>query len=119
VVADEVCWDKDNYETCVIDFCFFMIESETGFGDGDAGILGLGPPYAANGPSFFGTLIKQKGAHGYEPIASWVLESLPNASYVDFGSYDAFYVVGEMIAHKIVENAPWWELSLSGMMMGD
>ena len=96
MIQDTACFAKDEPSVCVEDFCFFMIDSETGL-SGDAGILGLGPPYAENGPSFFGTLWEQQGYT--VPVTSWVLRSLPEESWVDFGSYNATYIVGTPIAH--------------------
>lgn len=56
MVADTACFADEMGDTCVTDFCFFLIDEEYGLDD-DAGILGLGPPYDFNGPSFFKTLI--------------------------------------------------------------
>jgi len=51
-----------------------MINEEYGL-NSDAGILGFGPPYPANGPSFFKTLVDQQP--GWLPIMAWDLNSNP------------------------------------------
>lgn len=110
---DTVCMNATDSNTCVSDFCFFLIDSEAGLNN-DAGILGLGPPYEHNGPSFYKSLYSQYSAEEWSPIASWHLAQNPNESYVDFGTYDPEYVVGDMIAHNITNEASWWELNLTG-----
>jgi len=89
----------------VSDFCFFLINEEYGL-NSDAGIFGFGPPYPANGPSFFKTLLDQQG--DWSPIMAWHLDSSSTGSFVDFGFYMETVVVGEMIPHNITENAAWW-----------
>jgi hypothetical protein len=89
MVADNVCLSNNSTynDTCVTDFCFFLIDEEYGL-NSDAGILGLGPPFSKNGPSFFGTLIEQQGEGSFQPVTSWHLSQLPNESWVDFGAID-------------------------------
>jgi len=82
-----------------------MINEEYGL-NSDAGILGFGPPYPANGPSFFKTLVDQQA--DWLPIMSWDLNSNPDFSFVSFGAFEEDRVVGEMIPHNITENSTWW-----------
>ena len=53
MTQDDVC--LSNYHdgsSCAQGFPFFTVSSQIGMIDGIDGILGLGPPVAANGPSF-------------------------------------------------------------------
>lgn len=105
MVNDTACITNEGRRTCVSDFCFFSINEEYGLNN-DAGIFGFGPPYPANGPSFFKTLVDQQD--DWLPIMAWDLKSNPEESFVDLGFFIEDYVVGEMIPHNITENAPWW-----------
>lgn len=54
--TDYVCLsDYVGSSTCVNDFNFFIITKETGLSND--GILGLGPPYPENGPSYIAALV--------------------------------------------------------------
>ena len=109
---------EDDSYTCVPDFCFFEITSETGL-NGVAGILGFGPPYAANGPSFFEAMVDNLGSYGMMPVASWHLADNPEESWVDFGGYDGSYATSEQNWMSITENSSWWQLPLNGSTYGD
>ena len=67
--VDSACLsDYAGNSTCATEFNFFVFNHSTGLGSAD-GILGFGPPYAANGPSFIQALIDQ--GQLVEPIVSF------------------------------------------------
>lgn len=50
--VDNVCLSDSISYTCAQQFNFFLVTNQTGLNQQD-GILGLGPPFSDNGPSFF------------------------------------------------------------------
>ena len=52
---DTVCLSDNAPDTCASNFPFFVIDAEINFKEFN-GVIGLGPPFASNGPSFVGYL---------------------------------------------------------------
>jgi hypothetical protein len=70
MATDLVCLsDYNGGSSCVNDFDFFVITRQSGMIEGVDGILGLGPPVKANGPSYVQNLYL--GGVISEPVVSF------------------------------------------------
>lgn len=77
--VDDVCLsDYNNSNTCANDFNFFLITSQSGLPFD--GILGFGPPYSYDGPSYMASLVSSGSIS--EPIASFSINGLGNQSEI-------------------------------------
>ena len=101
--------------TCVNNFDFFVVTKQSGMINGVDGILGLGPPVKANGPSFVQNLYL--GGVISQPVVSFQVTS--DGSTAQFGIVDQTSYVGSMIYHEQVpQRANWWTFNLGSASYG-
>ncbi len=98
-------------------FNFFIITADKGLSNN--GILGLGPPYASNGPSFIQALIDQDQLS--EPVVSFQLTSLDEQSEIQIGYTNSSSYNGTLTVHQTVNSSTtdtWWTVNLTGAYYG-
>ena len=77
--VDDVCLSNYNStNTCANNFNFFLITDEAGLSFD--GILGFGPPYSYDGPSYMASLVASGSVS--EAIASFSINGLGNQSEI-------------------------------------
>lgn len=111
MAADSVCLLANATNTCVTDFSFFEIESQTGL-DGVDGILGFSPTQRTD-PSYLWTLYKQ-GQISQPVVSFWInQETLP--SIVSFGGVPSGSYMSDF-AEQSLDTAynEWWTLRFHG-----
>ena len=116
--ADTVCLSDTNSESCVNNFQFFMIDSETGLNQVD-GILGLSPAVDANGPSYMEALHSQGQIDEYKVSFQLNNDYQTTTNYADFGTPVASRYAGEQWHSKLVKkDDTWWTLRVNGLQLG-
>ena len=83
--------------------------------EGVDGILGLGPPVKANGPSYVQNLFL--GGVISAPIVSFQVTK--DGSTAQFGYVDQSSFVGNITYHnQVPQRSNWWTLNLAGATYG-
>ena len=109
--SDRVCLSQDD-GSCLNDFEFFVIDSETGLSGLD-GILGLSPDYKSNGPSFMKAL-KSQSIIDNEIVTFWMNNDADGESYVTFGGVFEGSTTGDSYELKLdTANKSWWTVDLN------
>ena len=112
--SDEVCL---NNNTCVSDFEFFVITSQSGL-NGNDGILGMSPSDKANGPSYIKAL-KDQGVIDKSTATFWLNYFGEQDSYVFFGETPRQYSKGEVFTQKLYERYDqWWTVKMHNVEYG-
>jgi hypothetical protein len=118
MITDHVCIDKDIQETCVNDFGFFEVRSQSGL-DGLDGILGMSPTGRGNGPNFVHEVYKAGNIS--EPTVSFWLNDADSdvGSYVTFGGVQTKAYKGDIYySNTLSDSSSWWTLTYSGIKYG-
>jgi hypothetical protein len=99
MAADNCCLVSGDASTCITDFSFFKISSQTGLSGLD-GILGLSPASVGNGPSYLWTMYTQGTISSAE--ATFWINDTTTGSTVTFGSTPTGATSGDYIEQPIV-----------------